>query len=132
MNFSRQWTAALLVSAGGVIAMMSAYIHFQCNRDGRESLGDKREWSIMQAIEAQNRNRSVSDLEFVDTAGYQIVGIPNIARKTTWVMLNPKNPPYYKQFGVTYVLTKEQLQRIILNRHAISTVAEGLASHREE
>ena len=97
--------------------------------DGRESFTDKRECSILQSIEFRNRDRPVSDLEFLDRGDYHIVGIPTEQGKATWVMLNPRSAPYYKQMGENYSLTKEQFGRIISTHHAISTVENCLESH---
>jgi hypothetical protein len=129
MNSWKQWSAALLVVTSFTILIMWFYIRTACSGDGHESGSDKHEWSLTQVIEARNGNRAVSDLEFIDDEDYHIVGIPNVQGKTTWVMLNPQSPPYYKQFGANYSLTKEQLQRITGARHVISTVEQALESH---
>ena len=119
----------LAAAATFTILIMWFYIRTSCSGDGHESGSDKHEWSLMQMIEARNQGRTVSDLEFLDEEDYHIVAIPNLKGKATWVMLNPQSPPYYKQLGGNYSLTKEQLKRITGARHAISTVEEALESH---
>jgi hypothetical protein len=122
-------TSVLLVLALFAIPVAWFYGRSSSTGDGRESFSDKHEWSIMQTILARNEDSQVKDLEFLDEGDYYIVGIPNAAGKTTWVMLNPQSAPYYKQFGSDYSLTPVQLAQITATRHTISTVQECLASH---
>ena len=123
-------TSLLLFIALLAIPVAWFYGRSSSTGDGRESFTDKHEWSIMQVIEARNRDRFLADLEFIDEGEYHIVGIPDAAGKAVWVMLNPQSAPYYKQFGADYSLTEEQLQRIRTTRHTISTVEECLESHK--
>ena len=122
-------TSLLLFVALLAIPVAWFYGRSASTGDGRESSTDKHEWSIMQVIEVRNRDRLLSDLEFIDEGAYHIVGIPDAAGKAVWVMLNPQSPPYYKQFGADYSLTQAQLDRITTTRHTISTVEECLKSH---
>ena len=122
-------TSLLLFIALLAIPMAWFYGRSCSTGDGRESFTDKHEWSIMQMIEARNRERSLSRLEFIDEGEYHIVGIPDAACKAVWVMLNPQSAPYYKQFGGDYSLSKAQLEQIKKARHTISTVEECLDSH---
>ena len=132
MNTWKQWNAALLIVMSFTILAMWFFIHNFCNGDGREGGSDKTEWSVMQGIWSRDKDRAVSDLEFLDHEEYYVVGIPNMKGKTTWVMLNPESPPYYKQAGGNFSLTQEQLERITRTRRTISTVEEGLRSHLSE
>jgi hypothetical protein len=81
-----------------VLAVLAGlYIHSTCATDGRESFGDKHEWSILQSLEAMNRDKPISDLEFSERAGYHILYAPAANQKRVWIMLDPKSPPFYKQ-----------------------------------
>ena len=102
-----------------------------CSTDGRESSGDKHEWSILQSLEAAYREQPISGFEFVERHGYHIVCVASsAAAKRVWIMLAPRNPPFYKQLPHdSYSLSPEQYQQIVATRHATSTVEEALSSH---
>jgi hypothetical protein len=106
--------AASILFALVILAIPMAWFYGRTSStgDGRESPGDKHEWSIMQVITARNEHRTIADLELLDYGDYHVVGIPNASGKPTWVMLNPQNAPYYKQFGDNYSLSEAQLRRI--------------------
>lgn len=116
----------------GLIAAIAAvfYIRMSCAIDGRESFGDKREWSILQSLEYNHRTTPISDAEFSDYEAYHLVCVPSSAGGRVWIMLDPRNPPFYKQLPHdSYSLSREQYDRIIATRHATSTVEEALSSH---
>jgi hypothetical protein len=87
-------------------------------------LGDKSEWSILQSLEAAHRDSPISALEFSEREGYHILCVPGIANsKRVWIMLDPRNPPFYKQLPHdSYSLSREQYGQITATRHATSTV----------
>ena len=107
------------------------YVRLGCSIDGRESPGDKHEWSILQSLEAAHREQTISDLEFLDHDYYHIACVPSSASgNRVWIMLDPHNPPYYKQMPHDdYSLSREQYDKIIATRQATSTVEEALLSH---
>jgi hypothetical protein len=54
-----------LLALGFLAAIIAVfYIRISCSVDGRESFGDKREWSILQSLEATHRGTAISGLEF--------------------------------------------------------------------
>jgi hypothetical protein len=117
--------------AFGLLAIVLAvfYIWSRCGTDGRESLGDKTEWSILQVLEDRHRNSPILALEFSETEGHHILCVPSVGKRV-WIMLDPRNPPFYKQLPHdSYSLSREQYDKIISSRHATSTVEEVLASH---
>ena len=117
--------------AFGLLAIVVAvfYIWFSCATDGRESLGDKAEWSILQVLEDSHRDSPILALELSETEGHHILCVPS-AGKRVWIMLDPRNPPFYKQLPHdTYSLSHEQYDKIVSTHHATSTVEEVLASH---
>jgi hypothetical protein len=117
----------------GLLAGVAAvfYVWTSCAVDGRESSGDKREWSILQSLEATHRDSPISDLEFSQRDGYHILCVPGAdSAKRVWIMLDPRNPPFYKQLPHDgYSLSRQQYERITVARHATSTVEESLSSH---
>src|SRR5207253_11009945 len=110
----------------GLLAVIVAvfYIRISCAVDGRESPGDKREWSILQSLEATHRDSPISNLEFSQYEGYHIVCVPSAAdSKRVWIMLDPRSPPFYKQIPHdSYSLSRDQYAQITATRHATSTV----------
>jgi hypothetical protein len=99
-----------------------------------EELASKPEWSIVQSVESQNRDKPGDKVEVVKIDEYSLVGIPvNDARKKIWIMLNPRNPPYYKQIPQgSYALSREAFNRVLASGGVSSTVANCLESHVEE
>ena len=121
----------LIVIGVAVAAFAAFFVARRCSVDGRESSGDKREWSILQSLEATHRGQPIADLEFVERGGYQLVCLPGDAvEPRLWIMLDPQNPPFYKQLPQHhYSLSREQYQRIVSTGHTTSTVADVLESH---
>ena len=98
-----------------------------------EELASKVEWSIVQAVEFRHQDKPGDKIEVVKMDGYSLAGIPvPDARKEIWIMLNPLNPPYYKQLPKgSYVLTEEDLKKILTSGVVTSTVENCLESHVE-
>jgi hypothetical protein len=98
-----------------------------------EELASKPEWAAIQIIELQHRDRPSTGIEFVKVGKYSIVGLPvPDARKEIWIMLNPHNPPYYKQLpDGSYTLSKDDLKKILASGVVTSTVENCLGSHVE-
>jgi len=121
----------LLAIALLAIIVTAFYIRISCGVNGRESPGDKTEWSILQSLEATHRDSPISELEFSERDGYHILCVPSAgSSKRVWIMLDPRNPPFYKQLPhENYFLSQQQYERITVSRHATSTVEESLSSH---
>jgi hypothetical protein len=122
MKFSRQLSfllAALLLTGCGPAI------------DGRESFGDKREWSILQAREYQARTTVVSAPSFTSSDEYVLLVVPDShGAKNVWIMLTPRHPPFYKQMPRGNYTISQSLFELISHKHlASSTVEEVLASH---
>ncbi|SRR6266487_1956563 len=116
----------LLLAVGGWAWLLYAH----CDGDGRESFGDKHEWSILETLEARHRDSRISALEFSRDEDYRIVSLPAVTAERIWIMLNPQSPPYYKQMPHTdYTLSEDQYQEIVRTQRPISTVDECLSSH---
>src|SRR5438067_1145774 len=93
-----------------------------------EELASKAEWSVVQSVESQHRDRPGIKIEVVKFEEYSLVGIPvHGGRKQIWIMLNPRNAPYYKQLPEgNYQLSKEDLKSILASGGVISTVQNCL------
>jgi hypothetical protein len=121
-----------LVPLAFVAAIVAVfYVRGSCAVDGRESFGDKSEWSILQSLEATHRDTRIADLEFTERDHYHMACTPDAAEgKRVWIMLDPRHPPFYKQMPyATYSLSRDQYEKIIATRHVTSTVEEALESH---
>jgi hypothetical protein len=125
-----RWTTPLLILALLGVSAFAWLLYSRCNGDGRESFGDKHEWSILQMLEARGRGTPISALEFSQHEEYRILALPAVTGERIWIMLNPQNPPYYKQMPHTdYTLTEDQYSEILRTQRPISTVDECLSSH---
>ena len=125
-----RWITPLL-AIGFLFSSALAWLFYsRCDGDGRESFGDKHEWSILQMLDARGRGTPISGLEFSQHEEYRILALPAVTGERIWIMLNPQNPPYYKQMPHTdYTLTEDQYRQIIDTQRPISTVDECLSSH---
>ena len=98
-----------------------------------EEVASLTEWSDIQAIAVQHRDKPIERIEIEKIDGYSFVGIPvRDARKQVWIMLNPRNPPLYKQGpSGNYTLSKEEFKTILASNVVSSSVANCLESHLE-
>jgi hypothetical protein len=99
-----------------------------------EELSSKVEWSVVQSVEWQHRDKPGDKIEIVRMEEYSLVGIPiKDAKRKVWIMLNAKNPPYYKQIPAgNYTLSENEFKTIMASNIVSSTVANCLKSHVEE
>jgi hypothetical protein len=104
------------------------------NGDGRESFGDKAEWSILQGIEFDYRNKQIDMPRQITAHGYEILGVKHLDGKGyIWIMLWPKSAPFYKQIpDGNYMLQKSLLDNLVKNNKVSSTVEGALRSHVSE
>jgi hypothetical protein len=117
-----QWRLAPYFGLSVIICLMTG-----CG--GPESPAGKHESSVIETIEARNRDRPISETEWVTEEEYHLVCLDSGGRRI-WIMLNPREAPYYKQMPKgNYKLTSQQLDRIKASGVATSTVLECLASH---
>ncbi|HMC28845.1 MAG TPA: hypothetical protein VKM56_13735 [Verrucomicrobiae bacterium] len=99
-----------------------------------DELASKTEWSVVQAVEAQHRERPSDSVTVQRIEDYAIAGIPvKDGRKTVWILLNARNPPFYKQLPKgNYSLSKEELRKILASARVTSTVENCLESHLDD
>jgi hypothetical protein len=122
MRILVRWRLAVyFVSFATICAMTSC--------GGPESPAGKHESSVIETIEAKNRDKAISEMELVTEDGYHLVCLKADSHRI-WIMLDPREAPYYKQMPKgSYKLTSQQLNRIKASGFANSTVLECLASH---
>jgi len=96
-----------------------------------EELASKVEWSIVQSVEFQYRDGNERRIKIVKVDDYALAGVPVSATgRKIWVMLNSRNPPYYKQLPKgDFSLSKEDLKLILASGVVSSTVENCLESH---
>jgi hypothetical protein len=71
-----RWTTTLLALAFLGSSAFALLLYSRCNGDGRESFGDKHECSILETLEARNREKPISGLEFSQHEEYRILALP--------------------------------------------------------
>ena len=100
--------------------------------DGRESPGDKREWSVLQSLELQTRDERANALQFRTIDEFKIVGVPHPeSGRLIWIMLNPGHSPFYKQMPEgDYTLSRADFDTIVREHGVTATVEEVLRSHK--
>ena len=70
--------------------------------------GSKSEYGALQGIEQEERSNFISDVKIIKRNGYVFAGFPtDDGQRNTWVLLNAKYSPYYKQmpaarFSITF------------------------------
>ena len=102
--------------------------------DGYESPSAKREFSILQVVEYNSRQKVVANPTFISNEEYVLLVVPNTSKdRNIWIMLKPQSPPFYKQMPRgDYQIQKELFDVVANKRLASSTVEEVLASHVAE
>ena len=111
-----------------VLFVSCAFVLLGCSNDP-ESPQAKREWSIIQAAEAQNAAKPITQLELVGKEEFHLACLPWKGRRI-WVLLNARATPFYKQMPLeNFTLSEEDLQRVKDTGWASPTVLECLASH---
>ena len=112
---------ALIIGYLGLIALTGC--------GGPESPAAKHEWSVIETIEAQNKSTTIAEMTWITTDEYHLVGFESAGHRT-WIMLNPREVPYYKQMPKgEYKLSSHQLDQIKASGLATPTVVECLTSH---
>ena len=99
---------------------------------GPESPAAKHESSALETLQAQADSTPIHELEFEQRSGYHFACIPNKGRRT-WVMLDARQEPLYKQMPTgPFELTRRQFEQILETRTVTPTVVECLRSHVSE
>jgi len=127
-------SAEIAVTAGKTLYLSlflaSVFVSPTCENDP-ESPQAKREWSVIQALEAQNSAKPITRLELVKREEFHLACFPWKNRRI-WVLLDSRASPYYKQMPLeNFEITDQDFQQIKGTGWANATVIECLASHVE-
>ena len=57
-------------------ALLAVVILASCGGDGRESPGDKREWSVLQNLEFETRDARTNEIQFRTVDNYELMAVP--------------------------------------------------------
>lgn len=81
---------------------------------GCSEFDNKSEYAVLQEASLIERESVISNVEIIYRRGYIIAGFrADNGRVNTWVLLNPKNSPFYKQTPqVQFTITREDLDQI--------------------
>ena len=99
----------------------------------RELAKSKEEWSHLQSLEHQNRDKAVKEFTVINYYGDSYFCIDGVSSNRIWVMAFPKSSPYYKQMPVEdYSISKGEFEYIKDKVDLSETVQLVLESHVEE
>lgn len=94
--------------------------------NARETPTEKTEWSVLQAVEYQNRSTLLRQPEVRQLQGYEVLGVRGVKGSNVWVLLKPGAPPYYKQVPEeNYAVPKSLVDQLRKERrlsYAVETV----------
>jgi hypothetical protein len=115
----------------GVLIAAGVYCYMYNTPDAVETFGEKREWSILQSIEASNRSNLINEPKFMIAYGYEVIGLKDNDGKNVWIMLKPESPPYYKQMppDVNYLIQKNLVDQMVREQRLGYTTMMVLRSH---
>jgi hypothetical protein len=98
--------------------------------DAVETFGEKTEWSLLQVIEQQERNRPLKDPVIRVVDGSEILGVQAINGKNIWILLNVQSPPYYKQMpNFNYEVSSAFVDQLVKTKRLSYTVVHVLRAH---
>lgn len=95
-----------------------------------ETLGEKSEWSALQAIEAQTRHQPLGEPVLRTIADREVLGVRGAAGENIWILMRTEAPPFYKQLPVgQYDLPAALVENLARERRFSYTVGGVLRSH---
>jgi len=122
-----------MTHAGFRCSAVAAFLAMSCGNpgDGRESLGDKREWSILQHVELETREQRTDQVSFRVVDEYELMAVPRDGdARLIWIMLRPAHAPLYKQMPEgNFWLDYEQVRALASEGRTTSTVETALGGH---
>lgn len=95
-----------------------------------ETFGEKSEWSTLQSIEFETRDKPLSEPVVRKVADREVLGVKGATGENVWILLRTESPPFYKQmpggqYGVPVALVEK-----LAHEHRLSyTVGVVLRSH---
>ena len=95
-----------------------------------ETSGEKGEWSILQAIEAQTRHQPLSEPALRKIGDSEVLGVRGAAGNNIWILLRTESPPFYKQLPEgQYDVPAALVEKLAHERRLSYTVGVVLRSH---
>jgi len=95
-----------------------------------ETLGEKSEWSTLQAVELETRNAVLNTPVVRRMQDREVLGIKGESGENIWVLLRTESPPLYKQMPSGQYDLPVALVDQLEKEHRLSyTVAVVLRSH---
>ena len=112
----------------------TGFVVTACNGpDLKETLGEKSEWSLLQAVEHQERQSKLAEPIVKTINGSKVLGVRSVGGNNIWLLLNVQSPPYYKQLPEgNYEISREFLSALKANENLSYTVSHVLESHIPE
>ena len=119
---------------GAVALVASAATGFLVNActspDLVETFGEKAEWSVLQSIEFQERERVLPEPSIRAVGSSEVLGVRGQAGGNIWLLLKVQSPPYYKQIPEgNYEISAGLLSQLEKERRVSYTVSHVLRSH---
>jgi hypothetical protein len=95
-----------------------------------ETLGEKSEWSTLQVIELQSRDKPLSEPVVRKVVDREVLGVTGASGENIWILLRPESPPFYKQMPEGQYDLPAALVEKLNREHRLSyTVGVVLRSH---
>jgi hypothetical protein len=96
---------------------------------GPESPAAKHELSVLETLQAQTESEPIHEMEFRERSGFHFVCI-SAKEHRSWVMLDAKEEPVYKQMPAgPFELTSQEFQRVLETKTVTPAVVKSLRSH---
>jgi hypothetical protein len=93
-------------------------------------LGEKSEWSTLQVIELQSRDKPLSEPVVRKVVDREVLGVTGASGENIWILLRPESPPFYKQMPEGQYDLPAALVEKLNREHRLSyTVGVVLRSH---
>lgn len=95
-----------------------------------ETIGEKSEWSTLQAIEFGTRNAALNAPVVRSMHDREVLGVRGESGENIWILLRTESPPFYKQLpSGQYDLPVSLVDQLEKERRLSYTVAVVLRSH---
>jgi hypothetical protein len=121
-------------SCAGIAIVLSGLtgtaVRYYSNPNAIETFGEKTEWSLLQAVEFQERDKPLREPTIRLIHGSEVLGLRAMDGRNVWILLSVQSPPYYKQMpSINYEVSAEFVDDLVKKRHLSYTVAQVLRSH---
>ncbi len=95
-----------------------------------ETYGEQSEWSMLQAVELQARDKPLNEAVVRKVVDREILGVKGASGQNIWILLRTESPPFYKQMPEgQYDLPLALIEKLEHERRLSYTVGVVLRSH---